>query len=235
MSHRRLQFRSKALTKFLVVVSCLTILLAASVALAGQNYPGAALFSFQCGTGIIAFSYQGTTTIQVSLAQISGPLSTAIWTQQNQPIVYGNTVSLWALKSNELQIHVNSNPDGTKLVLSSGICGAIPVSTSGSVLNQAGVFVQSSGSGQALAYAQVSPSGQVTVFAETIGPAQASAYAQSVSVPYSQGGMRMHVVLAGENLFRIALWYHTTVAILAALNNIPDPSLIYVGQVLYIP
>ncbi len=44
-----------------------------------------------------------------------------------------------------------------------------------------------------------------------------------------------HVVAPGENLFRIALQYGTTVEALAAANNIADPTHIYVGQVLVIP
>lgn len=44
-----------------------------------------------------------------------------------------------------------------------------------------------------------------------------------------------HVVKPGENLFRIALGYGLTTQQLAAANGIPDPTKIYVGQVLVIP
>ena len=44
-----------------------------------------------------------------------------------------------------------------------------------------------------------------------------------------------HTVQPGENLFRIALQYGTTVEALASANNISDPTHIYVGQVLTIP
>jgi len=44
-----------------------------------------------------------------------------------------------------------------------------------------------------------------------------------------------HVVRRGENLFRIALRYRTTVRALAAANGIRNPSRIYAGQVLRIP
>src|SRR5258706_3747000 len=50
---------------------------------------------------------------------------------------------------------------------------------------------------------------------------------------FAQG--QTHTVQAGETLFRIALNYGTTVEALMAANNIADPSLIYVGQVLVIP
>src|ERR1700716_4153064 len=44
-----------------------------------------------------------------------------------------------------------------------------------------------------------------------------------------------HTVQPGENLFRIALRYGTTVEALAAANQITDPTHITVGQVLVIP
>jgi nucleoid-associated protein YgaU len=52
---------------------------------------------------------------------------------------------------------------------------------------------------------------------------------------YAQQGQQTHVVQPGENLFRIALKYGTTWPVLAAANNITNPNLIYVGQVLIIP
>ena len=45
----------------------------------------------------------------------------------------------------------------------------------------------------------------------------------------------IHVVRPGENLYRIALRYGTTVRAIAAANHISNPSLIYVGQRLVIP
>ncbi len=49
------------------------------------------------------------------------------------------------------------------------------------------------------------------------------------------GGEQVHVVQAGENLFRIALRYGTTVEAIAQANGITNPALIYVGQKLVIP
>lgn len=46
---------------------------------------------------------------------------------------------------------------------------------------------------------------------------------------------KFHVVKAGENLYRIARYYGVPLHQLAAANNILNPSLIYVGQVLVIP
>jgi LysM repeat protein len=45
----------------------------------------------------------------------------------------------------------------------------------------------------------------------------------------------VHVVQKGENLYRIALRYGTTVQALASANNLASTSLIYVGQKLVIP
>ncbi len=51
----------------------------------------------------------------------------------------------------------------------------------------------------------------------------------------AQGGGQTHVVAEGENLFRIALRYGTSVDAVAAANGITDPTRIYVGQTLTIP
>src|SRR5689334_1155953 len=44
-----------------------------------------------------------------------------------------------------------------------------------------------------------------------------------------------HVVLYGENLFRISLRYGTTMAAIATANGITNYALIYAGQILLIP
>jgi LysM repeat protein len=51
----------------------------------------------------------------------------------------------------------------------------------------------------------------------------------------SSGGQVVHVVQAGENLYRIALRYGTTYQSVAAANGISNPAQIYVGQRLVIP
>jgi LysM repeat protein len=53
--------------------------------------------------------------------------------------------------------------------------------------------------------------------------------------PGTPGAPIVHVVQPGENLFRIALRYNTTVEAVAAANGIRNPQLIYVGQKLTIP
>lgn len=54
-------------------------------------------------------------------------------------------------------------------------------------------------------------------------------------VPPSPGGPTVHIVQPGENLFRIALRYGTTVDAIAQANRIVNPWFIYVGQELTIP
>ena len=44
-----------------------------------------------------------------------------------------------------------------------------------------------------------------------------------------------HVVLRGENLFRISLRYQVNLLTLASVNNISNIHRIYAGQVLHIP
>src|SRR5450432_2648000 len=55
------------------------------------------------------------------------------------------------------------------------------------------------------------------------------------NVVLAQDAPGTHTVQPGENLFRIALRYGTTVEALAAANNITDPTHVYVGEVLIIP
>jgi LysM repeat protein len=65
---------------------------------------------------------------------------------------------------------------------------------------------------------------------------------QVLNIPGTSGGTvtpvpggRTHVVVAGDNLFRISLRYGTTVQAIAAANNISNVNLIFVGQTLRIP
>lgn len=57
----------------------------------------------------------------------------------------------------------------------------------------------------------------------------------SPETPGLTPGDQVHIVQAGENLFRISLRYGFTVQELAAYNNIQNPARIYVGQVIRIP
>ena len=53
--------------------------------------------------------------------------------------------------------------------------------------------------------------------------------------PTPTGTQRIHVVVPGDNLYRLALRYHTTVDAIAQANHIANVNLIYVGQRLIIP
>jgi LysM repeat protein len=55
------------------------------------------------------------------------------------------------------------------------------------------------------------------------------------SATVSAGGEIVHIVQAGETLYRIALLYSTTYQELAAYNNLANPDDIEVGQALLIP
>jgi LysM repeat protein len=57
----------------------------------------------------------------------------------------------------------------------------------------------------------------------------------ATQVPATTSGETTHVVQVGENLFRIALKYGTTVQAIAAANGIANPAMIYVGQELTVP
>ena len=59
--------------------------------------------------------------------------------------------------------------------------------------------------------------------------------ATATPVPAETTGTGVHVVQRGENLFRIALRYGTTVQAIASANGIANPQQIYVGQRLMIP
>jgi LysM repeat protein len=54
-------------------------------------------------------------------------------------------------------------------------------------------------------------------------------------ISLAQDNNRRHTVQPGENLFRIALRYGVSVQAVAQANNISNPSIIFVGQVLVIP
>ena len=55
-----------------------------------------------------------------------------------------------------------------------------------------------------------------------------------LKIPSSGNSSRTYTVQAGDTLSYIAAKFGTTVANLVTLNNISDPNLIYVGQVLYV-
>jgi LysM repeat protein len=229
-----LQFAHRWLVAVLLGVGMLT---GASTAHA-TDYPGALLFTFQCGAGAITFSHQGTAILQASLSQVAAALGTAKATGQNQLIVYGEPASVWALTSDELQIHMNANPDATKLVISAGVCGALgtaagapPAGYYGPHYGTATAYAEVKGTGRVIAYAQVTPYGSYA-YAGAEGSGQLTAAVQTTSTTPSG---RVHVVQAGETLYRISVRYGTTVSVLVRLNRLANPNVIHVGQVIALP
>lgn len=77
--------------------------------------------------------------------------------------------------------------------------------------------------------------GQRLIMPGCTGTGSPPAATATPTVTTPPGGARVHVVQAGENLFRIALRYGRTVAAIAAANGIVDVTRIYVGQRLVIP
>lgn len=216
------------------------MVLCSPLALNAQQGPGAAFFSYTCGSASISFSLHGAPVLQASFSEIVSPLAAALATNQNQPVKAAGEVALWALKSDELQIHQIKDPDLTRYVLPSTICGplnALPSAAAG-MTAQALAVVQVTGPGQGIAIAQVNANGQVMAFAAIAGSGVALAAAQSSMTGTGaapSASVQYHVVAKGENLFRIALKYGTTVTVLAQLNNLSDPTKIYVGQKIYLP
>ncbi|MGA9351417.1 MAG: LysM peptidoglycan-binding domain-containing protein [Anaerolineae bacterium] len=146
---------------------------------------------------------------------------------------YGTTVNA-IMQANGLQ---NSNRIyvGQRLIVPTSAT-AQPAATSGTYVVQRGDTLSSIASRygvsvQALARANniynpsLIRSGQRLVIPGA-GATAAPSYSSSGSV---------HVVQRGENLYRIALHYGTTVQALASANNLSSTSLIRVGQTLVIP
>jgi LysM repeat protein len=79
------------------------------------------------------------------------------------------------------------------------------------------------------------PTPTPTTTSITAVPTYTPAPTTPTPIPSSPTGQGTHVVQRGENLFRIALRYGTTVEAVASANGIANPALIYVGQVLTIP
>jgi LysM repeat protein len=227
--------------------SIILILIAAvslNVVHAQSSDPGASLFRYRCGSGSISFFREAAFVFEVRHETIARPLLTAILSGVNQPVVIQSRASLWALHSNELQIHIDSDPSGTRLVLPASICGAIDLSgfeandttRTSSRASQAVAYVHLEGPGRGVAVAQVLPDGSVTAYAQLSGTGRAFAFAQSFTNPSPPpDGARYHTVQPGENLFRIALRYGTSYHTLATINNIHNPNLVYVGQRIYLP
>lgn len=219
-------FVSSSLLVVLLLLTC------AHPALA-QHGPGIGIFSYLCQGASIQFYESGVLVLDIPLSATAGPLAAAQTTGINMPIHSGQTISLWALKSNELQIHQNDSPDTTNLVVPASICGEINAQSQGILSAGAVAYVHVTGPGSGIALAWVGPNGETTTYAGISGYGEALAAAYSSST--GNTAPHYHIVQSGENLFRIALRYHTTVATLVARNGLSNPRLIFVGQTIYLP
>jgi LysM repeat protein len=59
--------------------------------------------------------------------------------------------------------------------------------------------------------------------------------AKPSSTPAPATTAKVHKVVSGDTLTRIAASYKTTIAVLVKLNGIKDPNKIYVGQTIKLP
>jgi hypothetical protein len=189
-------------------------------------------FVVQCdaSSASVVFLEQGNVVHRVGLQQLAMPLTIAQHSGRNQLIVSNRAVSVWALHSSELQIHYDSDPDSTKMVVRADICGVIPPLTETHLVSQAFAFAQADVGGEAVAIARVTPDGEIIAIASVVGPGVAVVYADTVST-----GEDYYIVQEGDNLFRIALANGTTVAELTRINGLSDPSSIWIGQTIYLP
>jgi len=199
-------------------------------------------FEFRCTGNGIAVDIDGQQVLWASNSQISGPLAQALITQQNRFITSGSCgVSLWALKSNELQVHVDSMPDATKRVVSSSICGlSIPVTQPcPSSSSYCGAQPASQLVAQGIAPASTSTGAQnAVIYNQSVQYNDPVTYvlgASESAVVSGSGSGTYHIVQRGETLYRIARRYGTSMTALAAANGISNWNLIYAGQRLIIP
>lgn len=215
----------------IVIIFCL-LMSTSMIGAAQQIYPGAGLFTFECRSNGISFNYQNSSLIFAGFDRIVPALNIAVAQQENQPIAFTTYLGVWALKSNEIQVHVNDRISESLLVLPADVCPIPAGLTGGSVNGVALTYAASGENGSALSFAGVTNDGQAFAYAQSTGDGVAVAYAQVQVLP---DGSHVHVVRPGENLFRISLRYQTTVAAISLANNITNPDLIYVGQRLIIP
>jgi hypothetical protein len=104
----------------------------------------------------------------------------AIALHEHQVIIMEDEISLWALYHDELQIHRNENPDGTKYIIPSNVCAPLPQPLYVVMMNgQALAIAEAELGGWATALAYIAPDGSIFTFAHVEGPGQAVALAQT--------------------------------------------------------
>lgn len=209
-----------------VVLICVSLLV--SITVSAQN----SHFDYVCQSQGMTFQYDNASIFTIPFKQLQTALTAATNKQKNQLIATTNTISLWALKSNELQIHFNQSPETTKFIVAADDCLGSQPSNNSSVQGQAFAIVQVIGVGRAFAYAEVTASGEAYAATSNTGNGAALAFAQTSG---DNSSSRTYVVQRGDNLFRIAINHGTSLTVLVELNNIEDPTAILVGQVIRLP
>lgn len=160
----------------------------------------------------------GTFAFHATPEEIISAIQTAITTGQNTLInqsPLGNT--LWALTSGELQVNGFDIGEGILYVFT------FPTVMCGLTVDLTGI----------------TPANTVTTPTTTTQPNTTTPTYTYTYTPTNVAGLlpgeRLHVVLPGQNLFRISLFYGVSMSSVAARNGITNINLIYAGQTLIIP
>jgi LysM repeat protein len=106
--------------------------------------------------------------------------------------------------------------------------------TLGDIASRYGVSVEEIAARNGLANIHTLSEGQQLII-PVPGSTTAGGTDTAAATPGTTSGETIHIVQAGENLYRIALRYGFTVEELVAYNNIANPDAIDVGQAIRIP
>jgi hypothetical protein len=160
----------------------------------------------------------GTFAFHATPQEIISAIQSAVTTGQNTLInqsLLGNT--LWALTSGELQVNGFDIGEGIlyEFTFPTAMCG---------------LYVDLTG----ITPGYTPPQQPITTPTYTQYPTYTATYTPT-NVAGLLPGERLHVVLPGQNLFRISLFYGVSMGSVAARNGITNINLIYAGQTLIIP
>lgn len=151
----------------------------------------------------------GIFSFGASRSQIQTALNQAISTGTNTRIAGSTGLSLWALASREIQLQSQLNGGTYDFIFPADACGTFGVT----------------------ATPPTTTTPTITTPDSSIAPYNATT---TITTPGALSG-QTYIVQPGDNLFRIALNNGVDMNILAAYNNITDPTRIYAGQVLRFP
>ncbi|MEZ4671248.1 MAG: LysM peptidoglycan-binding domain-containing protein [Anaerolineae bacterium] len=208
-------------------------------------------------------SSRGENALTVSSSAINLALDQAASTKQNI-LAGGNTlVGLYALPSKELQVQVNFEKQYNFIFLASRCAfspgteaSAASSGTASGGTSGSSIYVVQPGDTLAIIAARFGISIDGVQIANGITNPNLIFVGQTLIIPASAGGSvamtnfvttaattinttpvsgSTYIVRAGDNLFRIALNHGVSLSDLQRINNIPDPTRIFVGQVLTIP